>query len=179
MNVYLSGLIGVGKSTVGQAMAELLGWPFDDLDLAIERMAGKNFHQVVEEEGWLGFRMREYAICKQFSHMDNTIIGLGGGTVRYEWNRDVLKGSGINILLTADLTILADRLTDNDRPRVNPGVSMQEDLAWMWENHKDIYIGFADFIYPTDQGKTILEEAKELSSILKKDFAILQDLKIG
>jgi len=62
---------------------------------------------------------------------------------------------------------------------VNPGVTMQEDLTWMWENHKDIYIGFADFIYPTDQGKTILEEAKELSSILKKDFAILQDLKIG
>jgi shikimate kinase len=175
MNVYLSGLIGVGKSTVGQAIAGILGWKFDDLDLAMERMAGKNFHKVVEEEGWLGFRIREYSICKQFSRMDKTIIGLGGGTVRYEWNRDVLKGSGINILLTADLTILADRLSDKDRPRVKPGASMKEDLTWMWEEHKEIYIGFADLIYPTDQGESILEEAEEIISILRKDFAILHD----
>jgi shikimate kinase len=176
MNVYLSGLIGVGKSTIGQAIAEILGWPFDDLDLAMERMAGKNFHQVVEDEGWIGFRMREYSICKQFTRMDKTIIGLGGGTVRYEWNRDVLKGTGINILLTANLAVLADRLNKKDRPRVNPGVSMKEDLTWMWENHKDIYIGFADYIYPTDQGKSIMEEAKDLISVLSKDFAIFNDV---
>ena len=172
MNVYLSGLIGAGKSTVGQAIAKILDWPFDDLDLAMERMAGKNFRRVVAEEGWMGFRMREYSICKQFAHMDRTIIGLGGGTVRYEWNRDVLNGSGVKILLTADLSILANRISDNDRPRVNPGVSMEKDLVWMWEKHKDIYIGFADIVYPTDQGKSIQEEAKDLIAILSEDYAI-------
>ena len=172
MNVYLSGLIGVGKSTVGQAIAGMLGWPFDDLDLAMERMAGKNFRQVVADEGWLGFRMREYSLCKQFAHMKNTVIGLGGGTVRYEWNRDVLKGYGVNILLTANLSILANRISNNDRPRVNPNASMEEDLIWMWEKHKDIYVGFADIVYPTDQGKSVEEESKELVSILRKDFSI-------
>jgi shikimate kinase len=172
MNVYFSGLIGVGKTTVGKVLAELLGWPFDDLDLAMERTAGKDFRQVVADEGWLGFRMREYSICKGFARLDHTVIGLGGGTVRYEWNRDVLQGSGANILLEVDISNLPERLRDNDRPRVNPGVSMEEDLAWMWEKHKHIYEGFADIIYPTDRGKSVMEEAQDLLALLKKDHVL-------
>jgi shikimate kinase len=172
MNIYFSGLIGVGKTTVGMALAELLGWEFDDLDVAMERAAGKNFRQVVKEEGWLGFRIREYSIMKQFASMDHTVIGLGGGTVRYEWNRDAIKGSGVNILLTTDISVLPGRLRDNDRPRVNPGMTMEEDLAWMWEKHKDTYLGFADIVYRTDQGKTVQQEAQELLQILKIDYSV-------
>lgn len=172
MNVYFSGLIGSGKTTVGRVLAEQLGWPFDDLDMAMERMTGKNFRKVVEEEGWLGFRMREYTICKQFSAMDHTVIGLGGGTVRYEWNTDVLKGSGVNILLIVDLAVLPERLQDNDRPRVNPGVSMVEDLTWMWEKHKDLYMKYADIVYRTDQGKAVQLEAQDLFDMLKKDYLL-------
>ena len=172
MNVYFSGLIGVGKTTVGKILAELLGWPFDDLDLAMERTSGKDFRQVVADEGWLGFRMREYSLCKQFASMDHTVIGLGGGTVRYEWNRDVLQGTGVNILLVVDISVLPERLIGNDRPRVNPGASMEEDLAWMWEKHKHLYTGFADIIFPTDKGKSALEEAKELFAQLKKEYAL-------
>jgi shikimate kinase len=172
MNIYFSGLIGVGKTTVGKALAILLGWEFDDLDVAMERSAGKNFRLVVQDEGWLGFRMREYAIMKQFAQMDHKVIGLGGGTVRYEWNRDAIKGSGVNILLTTDISVLPERLRDNDRPRVNPGMTMEEDLAWMWEKHKDTYLGFADIVYRTDQGKTVEQEAEELLQILKKDYSV-------
>jgi shikimate kinase len=172
MNIYFSGLIGVGKTTVGKVLAELLGWQFDDLDVALERTSGKNFRKIVEDEGWLGFRMREYAIIKQFAKMERHVIGLGGGTVRFEWNRDALKGSGVNILLVADIAVLPERLRDNDRPRVNPGVSMEEDLAWMWGKHKDTYLGFADIVYRTDQGKSIREEALELKQILKKDYSV-------
>lgn len=172
MNVYFSGLIGSGKTTVGKALAQLLNWRFDDLDLAMERTAGKNFRQVVADEGWLGFRMREYTICKQFAIMNRSVIGLGGGTVRYEWNRDVLQGSGVNILLLVDIALLPERLVDNDRPRVNPGVSMQEDLTWMWNKHKDLYLNFADLVYRTDQGKTVEQEAEELFAILKRDYSL-------
>lgn len=172
MNIYFSGLIGVGKTTVGKVVAELLGWNFDDLDVAMERSAGKTFRQVVQDEGWLGFRIREYTICKEFAKMEHTVVGLGGGTVRYEWNRDALKGSGVNILLTTDISVLPERLRDNDRPRVNPGMSMEEDLAWMWEKHKDTYLGFADIVYRTDQGKSPQQEAEELIQILEKDYSL-------
>lgn len=169
MNIYLSGMIGAGKTTVGKALAERLGWAFDDLDTAMERMAGKTFHRVVAEDGWLGFRQWEYHICKQFARMDRTVIGLGGGTVRYEWNRDVLHGAGVQVLLVADLDVLADRVRVNDRPRVNPGVTLEEDLARIWGMHQHLYYNFADIVYRTDQGKTVTEEADELIEILQRE----------
>jgi shikimate kinase len=175
MNIYVAGMIGAGKTAVGKPLAERLGWDFDDLDLAMERMAGKTFHKVVAEEGWLGFRQREYSICKDFARMERTVIGLGGGTVRYEWNRDVLAGTGVNILLVAELDVLADRVRLNDRPRVNPATTLEEDLTKIWGTHQDLYYSFADIVYPTDKGKTIAEEVGELLDLLRKDY--LQEIK--
>jgi shikimate kinase len=85
MNVYLTGLIGAGKTTLGKPLARRLGWAFDDLDPAMEAMAGKDFRRVVDEDGWLRFRQWEYAICKAFAQRDQSVIALGGGTVRYAW----------------------------------------------------------------------------------------------
>jgi len=167
MNIYLSGMIGAGKTTLGKELARRLGWTFDDLDDAMARMAGKDFRRVVAEDGWLRFRQWEYAICKQFAAMDGTIIGLGGGTVRYEWNRDVLRGTGINVLLTTDLAELAERVRDNDRPRVNEGTTLEEDLALIWGKHRDLYITFADVVHRTENQRTIAAEVDELLSTLR------------
>jgi len=166
MNVYLSGLIGAGKTTIGRELAGRLGWDFDDIDLAMATLTGKPFHAVVEDEGWLAFRQYEYQICKQFARMDRAVIGLGGGTVRYEWNRDVLTGTGVNVLLVADLKTLACRVRPQDRPRVHSGASLAEDLLTIWQNHQDQYLGFADIVYPTDRGRTISEEVDDLAEML-------------
>jgi shikimate kinase len=167
MNIYLSGMIGSGKTTLGRALAARLGWEFDDLDAAMQETAGKSFRRVVTEDGWLRFRELEYAICKQFAALDRTVIGLGGGTVRYEWNRDVLRGSGINILLTARLDTLAERVRQHDRPRVHQDTTLEEDLAAIWSNHRQLYLDFADIVYDTDQGKTMVEEVADLLTLLE------------
>jgi shikimate kinase len=172
MNIYLVGMIGAGKTAVGKVLAARMGWKFDDLDLAMERSAGKDFRKVVEEEGWLGFRQREYAICKQYAQEDQVVVGLGGGTVRYDWNCDVLKGTGIRILLVADLAVLANRVRINDRPRVNPNSTLEEDLAKIWENHKELYYNFADIVCRTDQGKSVEEEVNEILEILQRDYGL-------
>jgi shikimate kinase len=169
-NIYFSGVIGVGKTTIGKAIAERLNRPFDDLDRAIEREAGMTIGEVVAREGWLQYRSLEYSICKKFAQMDKAVIAMAGGTPRYEWNRDVLKGSGLNILLVADLSILPGRVGDHDRPRVNPVSSLAEDLVRIWKEYGDVYLGFSDIVYPTDQGKTIDEEINELLQILQKNF---------
>lgn len=166
MNIYLAGLIGAGKTTVGRLLAERLGWIYEDLDPGMELEAGKNFREVVAEEGWLGFRVREYRICRRFASLDRAVVALGGGTVRYEWNRDVLRGTGVNVLLAAELDVIADRVRANDRPRVNAGTTLEEDLAQIWGNHKDLYLNWADVVYRTDQGKSVAEEVEELLEIL-------------
>ena len=96
----------------------------------------------------------------------NAVVGLGGGTVRYDWNRDVLQGTGLKVLLLADLNVIADRVRNNDRPRVNPDVSLEEDLQRIWETAQDLYLSFADVIYRTDEGKTPQEEVKALKEIV-------------
>jgi shikimate kinase len=169
MNIYLSGIIGTGKTTIGQAMAARLGWPFDDLDQAIERRAGMSIGDVVATYGWLHYRELEYQISKSFACMDKAVIAMAGGTPRYEWNRDALAGSGVNVLLVADLELLPARVGTKDRPRVNPVTSLADDLKRIWSEYKDVYITFSDFVYPTDLGKTVDEEVEEILEILKRD----------
>jgi len=170
VNIYLSGIIGTGKTTIGQAMAARLKRPFDDLDQAIERQAGMSIGDVVAADGWLRYREMEYQISKRYAQMDRAVIALAGGTPRYEWNRDVLRGSGVNILLVADLEILPERVGTQDRPRVNPVSSLADDLKRIWSEFKDTYIAFSDFVYHTDQGKPVEEEVSELLEILKHDY---------
>lgn len=172
MNIYFAGMIGSGKTTIGKPLAKRLDWSFDDLDDAMERVAGKPFSQVVAEEGWLGFREREYAIIKQFAAMDHAVIGLGGGTVRYQWNCDLLCNTGVNILLVADLKTLAERLKKNDRPRVNPDTTMEQDIARIWGDHHDLYYNFANIVYPTDMGKTVEQEVDEILEILRSEYSV-------
>lgn len=159
-------MIGSGKTTLGKAIARRLGWSFHDLDQTMESDAGKPFHIIVAKEGWLGFRQKEYNICKRFAKMDRSVIALGGGTVRYEWNRDVLEGTGVRILLIADLRVLAGRVRKNDRPRVNPGTTLEEDLEKIWMEHKDMYLSFADIVYETGKDKTVAAETSELLEIV-------------
>jgi len=167
MNIYLSGMIGSGKTAVGTLLAQRIGWPFFDLDREMDRELGRSFHELVREQGWLAFRELEYRICKRFALLKQTVIALGGGTVRYEWNTDLLRGTGIMILLEADLPTLAARVRAADRPRVNPGVSLEEDLKRIWSSSAHLYHQAAALIYQTDTGKGVEEEVDDLVTLLK------------
>ncbi len=96
----------------------------------------------------------------------NTVCALGGGTVRYAWNRDALRGTGLTIFLEADLATLAARVRAADRPRVNPGVSLEEDLAAIWAAAAPLYRD-ADLTYRTDAGRGEDEEVEDLVALVR------------
>jgi shikimate kinase len=160
-------MIGSGKTTVGKRLAQQLQLQFYDLDREMDRILGYSFHELVQQEGWLAFRELEYSICKRFAKLDSAIICLGGGTVRYEWNMDVIAGSGLVILLTAALEELIRRVKKADRPRVNVGTSVEEDIRMIWEKSRHKYFRAADIVYTTDQ-KSIDEEVQELKKLISK-----------
>ena len=162
-------MIGSGKTTIGKRLAQSLNLDFYDLDQEMDRILGYSFHKLVEKEGWVAFRELEYSICKRFAKIDNAIICLGGGTVRYEWNLDVIKGSGLVILMTASLEELIRRVKLADRPRVNAGTTVEEDIRMIWQKSKDKYFGAADIVYATDQ-KGIEEEVLELEQLVLDYF---------
>jgi shikimate kinase len=164
-NVYLCGMIGCGKTTVGLRLSQELKRPFYDVDREMDRALGYSFHRLVQEKGWVAFRELEYAICKRFAAMRGALIGLGGGSVRYEWNMDVLRGTGLIILLTAGLEELARRVRAAERPRVNVGASLEEDLLTIWTESEGKYRAAADLTLATD-GKTAEAVAAELTPIV-------------
>ena len=166
MNVYLCGMIGTGKTAIGERLAARLDRPFLDLDREMDRELGRSFHDLVREQGWLAFREVEYSLCRRFAKLERVVVALGGGTVRYAWNTDVLRGTGITILLEADLVTLAERVRRIDRPRVNPGVSLEEDLQRLWSTASHLYRQAADIIYRSDAGKPVEVEVDELLGLL-------------
>jgi len=166
VNVYLAGMIGSGKTAIGERLAALLGRPFHDLDREVDAALGRSFHLLVAERGWLAFREVEYAVVKRLAALDGAVCALGGGTVRYEWNRDALRGTGIVVLLDADLGTLAARVRAADRPRVNPGTSLEEDLALIARSAGHLYREAADLVYRTDTGLGVDEEAAEIAALL-------------
>lgn len=167
MNVYLSGLIGSGKTTLGERLAARVSRPFFDLDREMNAALGRSFHDFVREQGWLAFRELEYRIVKRFAAKTDVVCALGGGTVRYEWNRDALRGTGLVVFLEADLPTLAARVRAADRPRVNPGVSLEEDLAAIWATAERDYRA-ADLTYRTDAGRSVSEEVEDLARLLRE-----------
>jgi shikimate kinase len=166
MNIYFCGMIGSGKTTIGKRLAQSLELDFYDLDQEMDRILGYSFHKLVQEEGWVAFRELEYSICKRFAKLDNAVVCLGGGTVRYEWNMDAVAGSGLIILLTASLEELIRRVKKADRPRVNLGTTVEDDIRMIWEKSKDKYYAAADIVYATDQ-KSIDAEVRELKHLIK------------
>jgi len=159
-------MIGSGKTALGERLAARLGRPFLDLDREMDRELGRSFHDLVREQGWLAFRELEYRICKRLAAMREIVCALGGGTVRYEWNRDAVRGSGITILLEAGLATLAARVSRADRPRVHAGTTLEEDLAAIWSAAAPLYREAADLVYRTDAGRTLDEEVEDLLGLL-------------
>lgn len=167
-NVYLCGMIGTGKTALGERLAARLGRPFHDLDREMDKELGRSFHELVRAEGWLAFRELEYRICKRFAALEHAVCALGGGTVRYEWNTDVLRGTGVMVLLEGDQALLAERVRGADRPRVHAGLSLEEDLARVWERSAHLYRGAADLVYRVAPGRGIDESVGDLVGLLER-----------
>jgi shikimate kinase len=128
---------------------------------------GRSFHDLVREEGWLPFRELEYRICKRLAARAGAVVALGGGTVRYEWNRDVLRGTGAIGLLEADLATLAARVREADRPRVPAGTTLEEDLARIWRTSASLYRDGARLVHRTDTGRDLDAETDALLAAVR------------
>ncbi len=161
-------MIGSGKTTIGARLSDRLGLRLLDLDREMDARLGYSFHRLVAEQGWLAFRELEYSICKHFAAQRGAVVCLGGGTVRYEWNRDAVRGTGPVILLEANEETLIERVSADDRPRVTPGTDLAADIRTMWDKYADRYRGAADYVYRTDE-KSLDEEIDELERIIREE----------
>lgn len=148
--VFLIGLMGTGKSTVGQKLAETLGWRFTDMDAAIEHEENLKITSMFETKGEVYFREIETRVLQQLAEEVSLgrVVSTGGGAVLAEANRRTMLEHGYVVALTAaPETIMARVRQDRNRPLLqgNP----EERIRHLAAERKHAY-DFAHLTVTTD-----------------------------
>jgi shikimate kinase len=115
-NVYLVGLMGAGKTTIGRSLAKRLNLDFIDSDREIEARTGVTIPTIFEIEGEEGFRKREAQVIDELSRLSGRVMATGGGVVLRPENRANLRANGFVVYLNVPPHTLWER-TRHDRNR--------------------------------------------------------------
>ncbi|HUQ28038.1 MAG TPA: shikimate kinase AroL [Usitatibacter sp.] len=116
-NIFLVGMMGAGKTTVGRALAHRMKREFVDTDRVLVERTGVPVATVFEIEGEDGFRRRESAVLREVCEQDGRVVATGGGIVLAEENRTVMRDAGTVIYLRARVESLWERIRhDTSRP---------------------------------------------------------------
>lgn len=144
-SLFLLGMMGSGKSTLGKALAQFLDMPFIDMDRQIENRTDKSIVQIFREEGEAFFRQKESELLAELaSDPMPKIVATGGGVVCLPQNRDCLRKMPC-LFLDVPMDILAERLEKerNQRPLLQGEIA--ETLTRIYGQRKEWYEVFPSF----------------------------------
>lgn len=132
-NIALTGFMGVGKSSVGRALAEVLHFEFIDTDEVIESNAGKSINRIFADDGEPTFRGLESQIVQQLTTRDRVVISTGGGLAVSPDNLASLKSHALVVCLWASPEAIWERVRhQSHRPilqTIDPPARIRELLA--------------------------------------------------
>ncbi len=167
MNIYLTGMMGSGKSVTGKRLAPKLGYAFLDLDEFIQERTHRSIPDIFAKEGEEFFRHEETMALKEAAAVSGRVIAAGGGTLLKPGNIDLMKQTGKIVFLETSPDILWDRVKDkNDRPLLK-GENPKESLIKIYAYREPHYQSSCDFKVNTD-GKTASAVADEIWALLRK-----------
>lgn len=159
-NIFLVGPMGVGKTTIGRVLADLLGLEFFDSDREIEKSTGADIPWIFDVEGEGGFRIRESRMIEQLSAKENIVLATGGGAIGTAQNREWLKTRGNVVYLRAPISQQVERTSrDKNRPLLqtpNPEQKIRE----LMQIREPLYREVAEIIVDTQHRnpKTVSQE---------------------
>jgi shikimate kinase len=115
MNLFLIGYRATGKTAVGRALAQHLGWHFVDMDDTITAEAGASIAEMVQKHGWNHFREQERTLLKRLTSGRRQVVSTGGGVILLPDNVTTLRSAGTVIWLRAGADTIRRRLTRDER----------------------------------------------------------------
>jgi shikimate kinase len=133
-SVVLTGMMGVGKSSIGRRLAARLNIPFVDADGEIEKAAGMSIPDIFARHGEADFRSGEARVIARLLDGGPQVLATGGGAVMNADTRATIKTKGVSIWLSAELDVLMRRINKrkNDRPMLqtaDPEATLRQLLA--------------------------------------------------
>lgn len=166
-NIFLVGLMGAGKSTIGRRLAQELGKQFRDSDSEIEKKTGVSIDVIFDIEGEQGFRARETGILKELVEEQGIVLATGGGAVLAPENRELLRDNGLVIYLKATAEHLAGRVRlDRRRPLLQSGDKLAK-IHELMIQRDPIYQQLADMVVETNN-RSIPRVVREISKMIKE-----------
>ena len=138
INVFLIGMMGVGKTTVGHLLARKLGYHFLDTDTLIEKVTGKTINEIFADSGEEKFRQLESQVLSDLSAYTRLTIATGGGIVLQRFNWSYLH-HGLIVWLDAPVDVLVTRLqNDTTRPLLQEA-DLAQSLQTLLDQRRSLY----------------------------------------
>ncbi|MEM6254681.1 MAG: shikimate kinase [Cyanobacteria bacterium P01_D01_bin.156] len=164
-NVYLVGMMGSGKSTIGKHLARLLNYRFIDTDEVIVQANGKSINHIFAELGETTFRDIETQVLAGVTSYTRTVVATGGGMVIKQENWSYLQ-SGLVVWLNVPIDELVTRLSrDTSRPLLKDG-NLQDKLTTILDQRRVRYAQ-ADVTVVYEAGGEVSEIAQRTVDALK------------
>lgn len=167
-SVFLVGLMGAGKTTVGRILARKLKSRFVDSDQEISLCTGVTIPTIFEIEGETGFRRRESALIERLTGQEGIVLSTGGGVVLDSMNREYLRSRGIVVYLAASPETLHERTRrDKNRPLLQVDDRLKK-LRELFEQRDPLYREIAHII--VEVGRTSAAQVvRQIQSKLNPD----------
>lgn len=158
--------MGVGKSSVAAKICHKRNMTLVEMDQEIVRQQDMAISDIFDEYGEKYFRRLETDLLYQVAQKDNQVVSCGGGVVLKQENVDIMKKSGVIVLLTADPETIYHRVKDNmDRPLLNGNMSIPY-ICELMEERQAYYEDAADIVVSTDH--------RDIDAVVEKIFKKLR-----
>lgn len=164
--VFLVGMMGAGKTTIGRHLARALRREFLDLDHELEARCGVRVALIFDIEGEEGFRKRETTALDECSRRSSIVLATGGGAILAPENRQMLRERGLVVYLKAGADELYRRVErDRNRPLLQTA-DPRERLRSLLEQREPLYESVADVTFETGT-MSITQAVRTLVSMLQ------------
>ena len=162
-NIYLTGFMGTGKTAVGKELAFLTGMELIDMDDAIEAEQKERIPEIFKKRGEEAFRNMETELLARLAQRGGLIVSCGGGVPVRNRNVEIMKKSGVVLLLYADARTIYERVRNSDRPMLADDMSIGR-IEELMEKRRGSYEAAADAAIDTSAG-TPMELAKKAAEL--------------
>jgi shikimate kinase len=166
--VFLVGPMGSGKTTLGRRAAEQLGLTFIDCDEEIERRTGASVNLIFDIEGEEGFRARETALLQELSERDGVLVATGGGVIKSQENRRILRDRGFVVWLPTTVNQQLRRLEKDRKRPLLQAPDRRERLEALARERNPLYANVADLTYRS-RHRNVIRAAEGLARALNPD----------